>query len=536
LDIAIRGGTIVDGTGNPRFQANVGIDAGRIVEVLSARSLDASRTIDAHGLIVAPGFIDIHTHSDFALLLNRKAESAVRQGVTTSLVGACGRTCAPVRDKNKEFLLKDIIGYDYRIPVTWRTFGEYLEKMEEGGVAQNVAGLIGHNAVRIAVMGYDARKPTGTELNEMKRLVGESMKTGAFGLSTGLAYPPGSFADTDEVIELSKVAASYGGIYWSHLRGSDGDFLAGVEEAIRIGKDAKLPVHMAHLCGFFGNSDTQRALQMIEDARNLGLDVTCDLYPYLAGANPLAAFLPQSVFTRGWRDLAEEIRDPARRKRLAEEVRRSEVGSFWLTRKETLQGIQLYDCHENRAFKGKSLAEIAEMKQMDPIESVLEVLADEGPAMYKTGVIAQWMTEKDNFAVYKAPSHMVGSDGIALAPYGELASFKFHPRSYGTFPRVIGRYVRERGILTLEEAVRKMTSAPARRLNLKDRGIIKEGAWADLIIFDYDHILDMSTYEEPNLYPEGIGHVIMNGVTVIENGQHTGRLPGKVLRHALRQD
>jgi N-acyl-D-amino-acid deacylase len=535
LDIAIRGGTLVDGTGNPRCQTDIGIDAGKIVKVTSAVSLDATRTIDARGLLVAPGFIDIHTHSDFALLLNNRAESAVRQGVTTSLLGGCGRTCAPVGERNKELLLKDIIGYDSRTPVTWRTFGEYLEQFEKSGLAQNVAGMVGHNAVRIAVMGYDSRKPSGTELNEMKQLVAECMKAGAFGLSTGLAYPPGAFADTDEIIELSKIAAGYGGIYWSHLRGSDGDFLAGVDEAIEIGKAARLPVHMAHLCGFFGNSDTQRALRMIEDARSQGLDVTCDLYPYLAGANPLAAFLPQSMFTRDWRDLAEEIRDPTRRKRLAEEVRGSEVGSFWLTRKETLRGIVLYDCHENRAFKGKSLVEIAELKHMDPIESVLEVLADEGPDMYNTGVTAQWMDEKDNFAVYKAPFHMVGSDGIALAPYGELASFKFHPRAYGTFPRVLGRYVRESGVLTLEEAVRKMTSFPAQRLNLKDRGIIRKGAWADLVIFDYDQILDKSTYEEPNLHPEGIKYVMINGEIVIENGQHTGRVSGKILRCASRE-
>jgi N-acyl-D-amino-acid deacylase len=469
------------------------------------------------------------------LLRNRKAESAVRQGITTSLLGACGRTCAPVRENNKEFLLKDIIGYDSRVPVTWSSFDEYLRELEDGGVAQNVGALVGHNAVRIAVMGYDAREPTEAELSEMKELVGECMQDGAFGLSTGLAYPPGSFAKTDEVIELSRVAANYGGIYWSHLRGSDGDFLAGVEEAIRIGKEAELPVHMAHLCGFFGNSETQQALRMIEDARGQGLDVTCDLYPYLAGANPLAAFLPQSVFAREWKDLVKAIRDPARRKELVESIRRSEVGSFWLTRKEILRGIVLYDCRENQEYKGKSLADIAELKHVDPIESVLEILADEGSEMYNVGVIAQWMDERDNLTVYRAPFHMVGSDGVALAPYGELASFRFHPRAYGTFPRVLGRYAREMKMLTLEEAVHKMTYSPARRLNLKDRGVVSEGMCADLVIFSYERIIDKSTYEEPNLFPEGIEYVIINGETVIESGQHTGRMPGKVLRHTARE-
>jgi len=532
LDLVISAGTVVDGTGRPRFRADIGIDKRKIAHIAPAESLNGTRTIDSKGLVVAPGFIDIHTHSDFTLLMNRKAESAVRQGVTTSLVGACGRTCAPVNEKTKDLLIKDIIGYDPRLPITWDTVDGYLRELEKGGIAQNVAALVGHDAVRIAAMGYDARKPTVKELEGMKQLVRESMETGVVGLSTGLAYPPGAFADTGEVVELCKVVASYGGIYWSHLRGSDGDFLAGVEEAIRIGEEAKLPVHMAHLCGFFGNSDTRQAIRMIEDARNRGLDVTCDLYPYLAGANPLAAFLPQSVFTRDPTEFVKEIRDPAKRKKLAEEVRRSEVGSFWLTRKETLEGINLYDCRENRALKGKSLAEIAELKNMDPIESVLEVLADEGSDMYSTGVIAQWMDERDNFAVFKAPFHMVGSDGLALAPYGLLESFKFHPRAYGTFPRFLGRYVREQGIVTLEEAVRKMTSFPAQRLNLKDRGLIKEGMWADLVIFNYDRVIDRSTYEEPDLYPEGVEYVVINGDIVIEKGQHTNQMPGMVLRHA----
>lgn len=536
MDIAIRGGTLVDGTGDRRFQADVGIDAGKIVRVASAESLDAARTIDARGLVVAPGFIDIHTHSDFALLLNTRAESAVRQGVTTSLIGACGRTCAPLRDETKQLLLKDIIAYDSRVPITWNSFDEYLREFEKRGIAQNIAALTGHNAVRIAVMGYDSRKPTATEFEEMKGLVRECMEAGAFGLSTGLAYPPGAFADDEEIIELSKIVGEYGGIYSSHLRGTDGDVLAGVEEAIQIGEKAGLPVHMGHLCGFFGNfEETERSLRMVRRARSRGMDVTCDLYPYLAGANPLAAFLPQSVFTRDWRDFVKEIQDPTGRAKLADEVRRSSVASFWLTRPETLKAIRLYDCRENREFKGKSLWEIAQLKRMNPIESVLEVLVDEGSEMYNTGVIVQWMGEKDNLAVFKEPFHMVGSDGIALAPYGELASFKFHPRAYGTFPRVLGRYVREWGVLTLEEAVRKMTSFPAQRLSLKDRGIIREGMWADLAIFNHERILDRSTYEQPNLYPEGMEYVIMNGEIVIENGQHTGRLPGKVLRHARRQ-
>jgi len=533
LDLVIRGGTIVDGTGSPPFQGDISVDHGRISKVGPVRDI-GEITLGAKGCIVTPGFIDIHTHSDFALLQNRKAESSIRQGVTTAIIGACGRSCAPVNDDTKEFLLKDIIGYDSRLLVTWHSFAEYLAEFEKLGIAQNIAALAAHNAIRIAVMGYAQRKASRNELEEMKELMHECMRSGAIGLSTGLAYPPGSNADTAEVIELAKVAGEYGGIYSSHLRGTDGDFPAGVKEAIEIGRAAKIPVHMGHLCGFFGNFvETQRALDMVTNARAGGLDVTCDLYPYLAGANPLIAFLPPSIFNHNASELVQLIRKPAERKKLVEEVQRSETGTFWLTRPETLDHIRIFDVvgSENMKYKTKTLSEIAALKGISPIDSVLELLADEGEAMYNLGVICEWMSEKDNYAVFNQPYHMVGSDGIALAPYGELASFKFHPRAYGTYPRVLAKYVRSEGALSLEQAIHKMTLMPAQRAGISDRGEIREGSYADIVVFDYERILDRSTYEEPSLYPEGIEYVIVNGQMVIEKGQHTGRLPGRVLRH-----
>ena len=292
------------------------------------------------------------------------------------------------------------------------------------------------------------------------------------------SHPPGGNAATEEIVELAKVTAEYGGFYSSHLRGTDGDFLAGATEALQIGEKAKLPVHIGHFCGFFGNfEETQRGLNMIRNARDRGMDVTCDLYPYLAGANPLMAFLPPSLFNRRWSELAEDFQNSSTRSQLAKEIRDSELGAFWLTKPETLSRIILFDLYAppNQAFKGKTLMDIAKLKGMDPLEATLTILSEEGKDMFNTGVICQWMGERDNFAVFKEPYHMVGSDGISLAPYGELTSFKFHPRAYGTFPRVIAKYVRASGVLTLEEAVRKMTSLPAKRVGIPDRGQIKEG-------------------------------------------------------------
>ena len=533
MDLVIRNGTIVDGTGSPRFSGDIAVDHGRIIKLGSVIG-DGDVTLNAKGRVVTPGFVDIHTHSDFTLLQNRKAESSVRQGVTTAIIGACGRSCAPISDETKEFLLKDIIGYDSRLPVTWHSFAEYLAEFERLGIAQNIAALAAHNAIRIAVMGYAQRKASQAEVADMKELIRECMKAGAIGLSTGLAYPPGSNADTAEVIELAKVAKEYGGIYSSHLRGTDGDFLAGVKEAIEIGRAAKIPVHMGHLCGFFGNSvETQRALDMVAESRAEGLDVTCDLYPYLAGANPLIAFLPPSIFNHSSSELVQLIRSPAERKKLMKEIQDSETGSFWLTKKETLDHIRLFDVlgQANLRYKSRTLSEIAVLKGVDPIGAVLELLADEGEAMYNLGVICEWMSEEDNSAVFIRPFHMIGSDGIALAPYGELSSFKFHPRAFGTYPRVIAKYVRKDGTLSLEQAIHKMSLMPAQRAGIIDRGVISEGMFADIVIFDYDRILDTSTYEEPSVYPEGIAYVIVNGQIVIENDQHSGRLPGRVLRH-----
>jgi N-acyl-D-amino-acid deacylase len=540
LDFLFSNAIVVDGTGQPRFHAAVGVESERITIIDRKNPVGfatpSERKIDASRMILCPGFVDIHTHSDFSLLQNGRAESSIRQGVTTAVIGACGRSCAPLREETKHLALKDVIAYDPEFKITWTDFAGYLDALEVESISQNVASLAAHNAIRIAVMGYEPRRATTGEMEEMKKLVEQCMRAGAFGLSTGLAYPPGAYASTEEIIELAKVAAKHGGIYWSHLRGSDGDFLAGVNEALLIGREAKIPVHMAHLCGFFWNpSDTEQALQLIRDARKSGMDVTCDLYPYLVGANPLISFLPAKMFDESWKEIVEYIKNPQNRSRIAREILKTELGSTWFAQRETLERIILFDCSDtgkNASFKGKTLAEISEIKRMSPVEAVLDLLADEGQGMYTLGVVVEWMNQKDNFAVFKQEFHMVGSDGIALAPYGKLASFRFHPRSYGTYPRVIAEYVRRKRILTLEEAIRKMTFLPAMRLGLsEERGMIREGHYADLVLFDYYVITDKSTFTNPTAYPEGIKMVMVNGEVVVEEGKHTGQRPGKIFRH-----
>ena len=535
MDAVITGGTILDGTGRPGFRGDIGIESGRIVKVSTEISAGQGNRIEAGGMMVAPGFIDIHTHSDFTLLLNSRAESFVRQGVTTELLGACGRTCAPVNGDRVDLLAKDLVGYNPAVQITWRSFDDYLRNLERLRIGHNVAAMVGHNAVRIATVGYEDRAPTSSEMEEMKRLVEESMLAGAFALSTGLAYPPGASASTEEVVELSKVAKRHGGFYFSHLRGTDGRFLVGVEEALRIGEEAQIPVHMAHLCGFFGeNDETRKAIRMINEARSKGMDVTCDLYPYTMGSSPLMSFFPQSMFEKGDQQLVREMRDPNMRAHLIKEILGSEVGSFWLSRTETLERIRLYDCTAHPELKKKNLLEIGEEMQVSPLDAALALLADEGEGMHSVGVICEWQKPEDNRAVFKTDFHMVGSDGAALAPYGELGSFKFHPRSYGTFPRVIRNYVREEKVLTLENAIRKMTHMPAKRLGLKDRGFIGVGAWADVVIFDYDRIRAESSFEEPDLYPSGVTTVLVNGEYVVRDGENTGNLPGVVLRNPGR--
>jgi len=524
FDVLIRNGRVVDGTGNPWTMADVGVKQGRIARVGMLAGESADRIIDGSGLIVSPGFIDIHSHSDFTLLVNPRAESKVRQGVTTEVVGNCGSSAAPVEKRFREYLEKwvtPLLG-GAKLNYDWTTMGDYLERLDHEKISLNVASYVGHGTVRIVAMGFDDRDPTRSELKEMERLVEEAMLGGAFGLSSGLVYSPGCYAKTGELISLAKVAVKFGGIYASHIRDEGDALIESVNEAIEIGERASIPVQISHhkatLPRNFGK--VKETLKNIEEARGRGVDVTFDQYPYVAGSSGLTYLLPHWSLEGGIEKLLDRLRSPALRMKIRRDMKGK--GPGW-------EDVLLAYCQRSKDLEGKTIAQAAESRRADPYDLVFDLLlADEAAVT----IVLFTMSEEDVEAVMRSPFMMVGSDGRAVAPYAPLSSGKPHPRYYGTFVRLLGRYVRERKVLTLESAIRKMTSFTASRLGLFDRGLVKEGMWADLALFDSESVLDRATFAEPHQYASGVEYVIVNGEVVVERGNHTGARSGRVLRGA----
>jgi len=525
FDVAIKNGYLIDGTGNPWFKADIGIKGGKVLEIGDLNSKDANRIIDAKELLVSPGFIDMHSHSEYSLLVNPKAESKIRQGVTTEVNGNCGDSPAPIEGITAEAAEE---AKEYELDMDWSTLGEYLDRLERQGVALNVAQLVGHGTIRTAVMGHENRPPTREELNKMKELVAQAMEDGAFGMSTGLFYLPGGFASTEEVIELCRVVAKYGGIYTSHIRGEGDPLIEAVAEAIEIGEKANIPVQISHhkACGVENWGKVEKTLRMIEEARSRGVDVTCDVYPYEACGAGLVSLIPNWAHEGGVDKLRGRLKDPKNLERFKKEMLRGLPGWESTVKQSGWGRIKVIGWKGHKEFEGKTIAEIAELKGVDPFDLTFDlIIKKENPEMIDLA-----MNDKDVCAVIKHPLSMVGSDGWALAPYGVLGERKTHPRSYGTYPRVLGKYVREEKVLTIENAIRKVTSSPAQKLCLRDRGILREGMWADVVVFNPKTVIDKATYEDPHRYPEGIEYVLVNGKIVVDKGEHTGALPGKVLR------
>jgi N-acyl-D-amino-acid deacylase len=518
-DLMIKGGRIVDGTGNPWFRADVSVADGLIVEVGSLNT-EAKRIIETDGLVVTPGFIDTHSHSDLMLIAEPEARQKIMQGVTTEMIGQDGLGEAPIKDDLVEDWRRYLSGLngDPDIEWGWRGFGEYLDAIEKARPATNVVALVGHGNVRLLAMGMENRQPTTQELKEMKGILSGSMLEGAFGMSTGLIYPPCVYADTEELTELCKVVSVHGGIFVVHMRNEGDRLFESIEEVATVGSESSVPVHVSHFkaSGERNWGKVVEALEMLEKARGEGIDMTVDQYPYVAGSTFLSSLLPVWMHEGGTQRMLDRLKDEEIRRKIAEEMEEGGRGKNWGWGNILVTSVKT---EGNRRFEGKNLEEIAEERGQGPLKALFNLIMEEENA---ATMVSFGMSEDDVCTVMRSPLQMVCTDGIALG--------KPHPRAYGTFPRVLGRYVRG-GVLRLEEAVRKTTSLPAQRLGLRNRGLIRPGMHADITIFDPDKIIDTATYKDPIQFPKGIEYVIVNGEITVDKGEYTGSRKGEVLRH-----
>jgi N-acyl-D-amino-acid deacylase len=522
FDIIIKNGLIVDGSGSPAVKQDVGIEGEKIEAIGDLTAAQAPLILDAEAQVVAPGFIDIHSHSEFNLLLNPSAESKVRQGVTTEVCGNCGVSPAPLIGEAKSHRQDSLSSFG--LEIDWSSLGEYCTRVQNQGISLNVATLIGQGTVRASVMGYLNREATSEELSRMKDFLKREMEAGGFGLSLGLVYPPGVYTGIGELIELAKVVGEFNGIVTGHIR-SEGDYLIeALSEVITIGREAGLPIQISHLktSGEKNWGKLASVFYLIENTQAEGIDITADRYPYTSSSTDLDAILPSWAFEGGNEEELKRLRDEKTREEMKEEILRGHPHrDYW----EKIR-IASLSSSAHPDWEGRSIAEIAEKVKQPPCDFLFDLLIEE---RLQVGAIFFSMSETNLREILKKPYVMIGSDSSVRAHYGVLKKGKPHPRGFGTFPRILRKYVREEKILSLEEAIHKMTAQPARRLGLKERGLIQEGFYADLLVFDLERIRDTSTYEEPYQYPEGIRYVLVNGKMVLKNGETTGALPGKVL-------
>ena len=520
FDIIIKGGRVVDGSGNPWYRADVAVTKGRIAAIGRLGS-DARRIIDARGLVVAPGFIDTHSHSDLMLIAEPEARQKIMQGVTTEVIGQDGLGEAPLRDDVVDDWRRYLSGLngDPDIDWNWRSFAEYHDRLEAARPATNVVSLVGHGNLRLLAMGMEDRPPTIQELEEMKGLLEDAMRQGAFGLSTGLIYPPCVYADTEELVELCRVAAAYGGLFVVHMRNEGDRLLESIDEVVAVGREADIPVHISHFkaSGERNWGKVAEALEKLELARMEGIDLTVDQYPYVAGSTFLSSLLPVWVHEGGTEQMLRRLRDKAMRRKITAEMMEGGRGKDWGWSNILVTSVRT---EANKRFEGMTLKEIAKAREQTPVEAIYDLVLEEENAVT---MVSFSMSEDDIRTVMRSPLQMVCTDGIVLG--------KPHPRAYGSFPRIIGRYVRD-GVLRLEEAVRKMTSMPAQTFGLLDRGLLRPGMCADISVFDPDTVIDKATYQDPHQFPEGIEYVIVNGKVTVEGGEHTGARAGQVLRHS----
>ena len=529
FDVVILNGHVIDGTGSPWYAGDVGIRNGRIAAIGRLADAPATRRIDAEGRIVAPGFIDMLGQSELTLLVDPHVPSKIFQGITTEITGE-GGSVAPLNDA---IIKADKVGFDHlKITPDWRTLRQYFARLEKQGLGINMATYVGATQIRRMVLGDADKQPTPAELERMKTLVREAMEQGAVGVSTSLQYAPAPYATTEELIALASEAAQHGGIYATHMRSEGDAVIQALDEAIRIGREAKIPVEIWHIkaAGKQNWGRMKEIVAKIEDARRGGVEITADTYAYPAWFNSFSAFVPPWAHDGGEEALIARLKDPAMRQRIRKEM--ETPGGHWDNEWQEIPGpdaitICVVQNPELKPLQGKTLADVAKLWKADPIDTLFDILIKDHAY---TEVAVFGMSEPDIALAVSQPWVAFDNDSQGTAPTGLLGEEHPHPRAYGTFPRVIRKFVREDKLLSLEEAIRKMTALPAQKMRLADRGVVKAGMWADLVVFDPAQIRDTATFENPNQLSVGMQYVLINGIAVVADGKATNALPGRILR------
>lgn len=528
FDLVITNGHIIDGTGSPWYSGDLGIRDGKVAFIGNLSASPRKRTIDAAGKVVAPGFIDLLGQSEFSILVEPRLPSKIYQGITTEITGE-GGTIAPLNDA---IIQADHAGYEhYQITPDWRTFRQYFARLEKQGIGINLASYVGATQVRRMVLGDDNTQPTAEQLEQMKALVRDAMKDGAVGVSSALEYAPAPYARTEELIALATEGGKFGGIYSTHMRNESNGVLEAIDEAVRIGREAHVPVEIWHLkvAGKNNWGRMPEVVARINAVRAAGADVTADTYGYTAWFNDFSAFVPPWAHEGGSAKLVERLKDPSTRERIRKDM--WAPSKDWDNEWQEIPGpeailIGIVQNPKLLPLQGKRLSEIAKLWNKDPMDALFDFLIEDPYA----GVAVFGMSQPDVTLALQQPWVAIDNDSSGTSPEGILGQEHPHPRAYGTFPRILRKYVREDKVLTLEDAIRKMSALPAQRLRLADRGVLKAGMWADVVIFDPATVRDLATFDNPNQLSEGMEYVLVNGVPVIEQNKMTGALPGKVLR------
>jgi len=531
FDVVIANGHVIDGTGSPWYAADVGIRGGKIAAIGNLSAAAATKRLDAHGMVVAPGFIDMLGQSELTILVNPHLPSKIFQGITTEVTGE-GSSVAPLNDS---IVAADRVTYQHlNLTADWRTLGQYFARLEKAGMGTNLASYVGATQVRRMVLGDADKQPGAAELDSMKALVRAAMEDGAVGVSTSLQYAPAPYASTEELIALATEASKYGGIYATHMRSEGAAVFAAVDEAVRIGREARIPVEIWHLkaAGKPQWGLMPRIVAKIDSARRSGVEVGANTYAYPAWFNSTSAFIPPWAHDGGDKKLIERLKDPAMRAKIRKDM--LTPNAAWDNEWQEIPGpeailIAVVQNPKLLPLQGKTLAQIAKDRGKDPIETLMDILVEDD-AFTENAVFA--MSEPDVALALQQPWTSVDNDSQGTAPDGLLGKEHPHPRAYGTFPRILRKYVREEHTLTLEDAIRKFTALPAQRMRFADRGVLKQGMWADVVVFDPDSIRDVATFEQPNQLSVGMRFVLVNGVPVIADGKMTDALPGKVVRGA----